>query len=65
MITEPEAMPDTAGADEIISKVEQVGVSYVRLAGCAVLNDGTWLQPAQWRVWVNHIVKKAESNVCD
>jgi endoglucanase Acf2 len=49
-------------ADEIISLIERTGLAYLHSSGCAVLNDGTWLQPEQWDVWVNHLMRDEHAN---
>lgn len=49
-------------AEEIISLIERTGLAYLHSSGCAVLNDGTWLQPEQWDVWVNHLMRDEHAN---
>lgn len=41
-------------ADEIIELIERTGLAYLHSSGCAVLKDGTWLQPEQWDKWLEH-----------
>lgn len=47
-----------APADEIIDLIERTGLSYIHSSGSAVLNDGTWLSPDQWDLWLEHIGEK-------
>lgn len=42
-------------AQLIIELVEQTGLSYLHGSGCAILRDGTWIQPEQWSVWINFL----------
>lgn len=46
LVTDPE---------HIISAVETIGLAYIHSSGCAVLKDGTWLQPEQWNQWLAHL----------
>ena len=39
----------------IIEMVESTGLAYIHSSGCAVLRDGTWLQPEQWNLWLEHL----------
>jgi len=39
----------------IIEMVESTGLAYIHSSGCAVLRDGTWLQPQQWNLWLEHL----------
>ena len=38
-------------------------MAYAHSSGCVVLKDGTWLQPEQWQVWVEHL-KNEEREAC-
>ncbi len=42
-------------AEAIIELIESTGMAYAHSSGCVVLKDGTWLQPEQWQVWVEHL----------
>lgn len=46
--------------EEIIELIERAGLAYIHSSGCAVLKDGTWLQPEEWDVWLEHL-KEAET----
>jgi len=50
-------------AEVIIELIESTGLAYLHSSGCAVLKDGTWLQPEQWQVWVEHL-KNQEREAC-
>ena len=54
----PEYRPDLRDLDEIIELVEQIGLSYIHSSGCAVLNDGTWLQPDEWQIWIDYMAEE-------
>lgn len=41
--------------EEIIELIERAGLAYIHSSGCAVLTDGTWLQPEEWDVWLEHL----------
>lgn len=41
--------------------IETTGLAYVHSSGCAVLKDGTWLQPEQWSQWLAHLMEVEES----
>ncbi len=40
-------------AQAIVALIERQGLAYMHSSGCAVLGDGTWLQPEQWDTWLN------------
>lgn len=48
----------TRTAEEIIDLVERTGLSYIHSSGCAILRDGTWLQPEEWDQWLEHLAKE-------
>ncbi|WP_375172487.1 hypothetical protein [Marinobacter sp.] len=50
-------------AEAIIELIESTGMAYAHSSGCVVLKDGTWLQPEQWQVWVEHL-KNQEREAC-
>lgn len=50
-------------SSEIIKAIEKTGLAYVHSSGCAVLKDGTWLQPEQWEIWLAH-TRKQEMQLC-
>ena len=54
----PEYRPDLRDLDEIIELAEQIGLSYIHSSGCAVLNDGTWLQPDEWQIWIDYMAEE-------
>lgn len=41
--------------DEIIELINKTGLAYIHSSGCAVLSNGTWLQPEEWDVWLEHL----------
>lgn len=41
--------------EEIIELIERAGLAYIHSSGCAVLKDGTWLQPEEWNVWLERL----------
>lgn len=42
-------------AEALIELIEKTGLAYIHSSGCAVLKDGTWLQPEQWSLWLAHL----------
>lgn len=50
-------------AEAIIELIERTGLAYLHSSGCAVLKDGTWLQPEQWDMWLEHL-KEGERETC-
>ncbi len=50
-------------AEAIIELIESTGLAYLHSSGCAVLKDGTWLQPEQWDLWLKHL-EEGESETC-
>lgn len=50
-------------AEAIIELIENTGLAYIHSSGCAVLKDGTWLQPEQWDMWLEHL-KEGEREAC-
>ena len=50
-------------AEAIIELIESTVMAYAHSSGCVVLKDGTWLQPGQWQVWVEHL-KNEEKEAC-
>lgn len=59
----PADMHDVIDADEIIRLIERTGLAYIHSSGCAVLKDGTWLQPEQWNQWLAHL-EEVEEEAC-
>ena len=50
-------------AGAIIELIENTGLAYIHSSGCAVLKDGTWLQPEQWAMWLEYL-KEGEREAC-
>lgn len=42
-------------AGALIELIDKTGLAYIHSSGCAVLKDGTWLQPEQWNLWLAHL----------
>ncbi|EDM46249.1 hypothetical protein [Marinobacter algicola] len=42
-------------AEAVIEMVQKNGLAYIHGSGCAILRDGTWLQPEQWNIWLAHL----------
>lgn len=54
----PAFQPQYRDGADIIELAEQIGLSYVHSSGCAVLNDGTWLQPEEWQIWIDYLAEE-------
>ncbi|WP_286749569.1 hypothetical protein [Marinobacter sp. UBA2688] len=50
-------------AEAVIEKVQENGLAYIHGSGCAILKDGTWLQPEQWALWLAHL-EEQEKEAC-
>ncbi|AOY88610.1 hypothetical protein BKP64_10770 [Marinobacter salinus] len=50
-------------AEAIVELIESTGLAYIHSSGCAVLKDGTWLQPEQWDMWLKHL-EEGECEAC-
>jgi hypothetical protein len=50
-------------AEAIVELIESTGLAYIHSSGCAVLKDGTWLQPEQWDMWLEHL-EEGEKEAC-
>lgn len=59
----PADMTDVDNSDEIIKFIERTGLAYIHSSGCAVLKDGTWLQPEQWDQWIEHL-RETQEEAC-
>lgn len=63
MLNPPADMRLVDDASEIIGFIDRVGLAYMHSSGCAVLKDGTWLQPHQWAIWLEHL-RELEEEAC-
>ena len=52
-----------ATTEALIKLIEHTGLAYIHSSGCAVLKDGTWLQPEQWNQWLAHL-EEVEEGEC-
>ena len=50
-------------AEAIIDLIKRTGLAYIHSSGCAVLKDGTWLQPDQWDLWLDYL-EEQEKEAC-
>ena len=48
--------------EALIELIDKTGLAYIHSSGCAVLKDGTWLQPEQWNLWLAHLQEVEESS---
>lgn len=44
--------------EEIIELIRKTELGYIHSSGCAVLKNGTWLQPEEWEVWLEHLKER-------
>jgi len=54
-VMNPSFRPIYRDNEDIIELADQVGLSYIHSSGCAVMNDGTWLQPEEWQIWIDYL----------
>ena len=43
--------------------IDKTGLAYIHSSGCAVLQNGAWLQPEQRDVWLQHL-NEGEKEEC-
>ena len=55
MDTQTSEKPVEQTAEDLIRLIEDTGLAYIHSSGCAILKDGTWLQPEQWNLWIEHL----------
>ena len=58
----PEYRPELRELDEIIELVEVAGISYHHSSGCAITNDGVWLQPEEVAMWLKFLGESEASS---
>ena len=49
--------------EALIDLIDKTGLAYIHSSGCAVLQNGAWLQPEQWDVWLQHL-NEGEKEEC-
>jgi len=56
-------VPDVSGysCEQVTKLVRDVGVAYFHGGGCVVLNNGSWLQPEQWKLQLQQMIDDCES----
>ena len=47
--------------EQVTKLVRDVGVAYFHGNGCVALNNGSWLQPEQWKLQLQQMIDDCET----